>query len=1056
MSSNKTYSKTYNYTFDNNTFELTGESVIYPDSKNPIKIVIDDSVFNMAQQFGYWEEVETSRNDLILRFLDYDDKVVAGITVKNYLTGKYDVDITARGMSGSLKDFVSDQIGWFITRPKGTMLDDWVIGTNRGDRLYANGGDDIMTGFSGNDTLYGSNGNNKTIYTFNAGFGTDTIVIGKDSNYNLITFVDENKLWELSSNNTFNLMDALVSVKESDLTYSRVKNDLHIHVNNLGGTVVLKNILATQDGLNKVQFLLDNDGNYGDFRNYISNNGYYYADAMEIIKNSTLGYGGATNLLNGGAQTLGQLISKLDMGNPYSTKNQTLTDIADMDERIFGGFGNDRITYTGGKDVINSGAGNDTINVNKSLTEDDKIELKIDAGEGNNNIKFVNNSGALEVKAGNGNNRITLGSDVDIINYENGYDPSIQLGDGRNTISGRNDVTISKIQVGNGNNTIKFGNEAEVSVYAGTGNNNFSLGHNTDYAFFDSVGGNNKITVGNNADYVEINSGYGNDTVKIGANLEDAWIATGAGNDRITIGRTYSPEAIEIYAGEGNDIINTSAMKNQFEMYNDVKPTENFGNDTITVMKGSQNTLKFAGDANLTYEINRNDLIIRTQYGNITMKNMASKAYNLTGVDIYAGDTLTNNMNNIVITNNKSGQLRAQTLKATRFDDVMIGSNFNDRITTADGIDTVYAGAGKDTITLGKGTATRVFAGSGDDTIKISGSGVHNINICDGDGNDIINGVTVKNTQVHFTFLKNQNSAELTDAEILYLKSGNDLIIKRAYMDNHEESTTLKNYFRGNSAVTVNGVDINSAIASKGLFLTGKGRINGTDSDDIIEGSNYNDTIDGKAGDDEIFVGAGRDVANGGLGDDVLIAGSGRNEFYGYYKNKNLGYDDGINTFYADKEDGFDVSRDELIVNNYYSFDANDKLVINCQGNKDLQVFFEVNSSGTFNVNDSNKNRLYLVSDVSKVDKAGIEIGMYFGDSGKKTHGFDIFGSVENNDTGHRLDSSKFDEIASKVQTWLQANDFNTASAVLQKGTSDQIQELVAIYNPDGLWVPMY
>ena len=57
--------------------------------------------------------------------------------------------------------------------------------------------------------------------------------------------------------------------------------------------------------------------------------------------------------------------------------------------------------------------------------------------------------------------------------------------------------------------------------------------------------------------------------------------------------------------------------------------------------------------------------------------------------------------------------------------------------------------------------------------------------------------------------------------------------------------------------------------------------IDGTEEDDILVGTDGDDTIHGHGGDDVILTGNGRDEASGGDGDDILIGGEGRFQLRG-------------------------------------------------------------------------------------------------------------------------------------------------------------------------------
>ena len=87
---------------------------------------------------------------------------------------------------------------------------------------------------------------------------------------------------------------------------------------------------------------------------------------------------------------------------------------------------------------------------------------------------------------------------------------------------------------------------------------------------------------------------------------------------------------------------------------------------------------------------------------------------------------------------------------------------------------------------------------------------------------------------------------------------------------------TIVNAESANDSLTVstgNGTDaVNaSGLANTSLALT----VNGGNDDDVIVGSQGNDTLNGDAGNDVLFGGIGNDTLNGGADTDFIDGGAG-------------------------------------------------------------------------------------------------------------------------------------------------------------------------------------
>ena len=183
-------------------------------------------------------------------------------------------------------------------------------------------------------------------------------------------------------------------------------------------------------------------------------------------------------------------------------------------------------------------------------------------------------------------------------------------------------------------------------------------------------------------------------------------------------------------------------------------------------------------------------------------------------------------------------------------DDIITGTtDFNDTIIAGDGNDTVTVGVGATFVDGGDGHDT-ITATDGDDTIEggdghdVIMAGVGNDSVRAGDGHDTVSGEDGDDT--------------------IEAGDGDDLINGNAGLD------VINGGF---------GDDMLMGDADDDTVFGGAGEdiIGGGDGDDSLVGNSQNDVISGEAGDDSISAGSGADVATGGDGDD-FINGQGGND----------------------------------------------------------------------------------------------------------------------------------------------------------------------------------
>ncbi|MDJ0735096.1 MAG: calcium-binding protein [Nostocaceae cyanobacterium] len=183
------------------------------------------------------------------------------------------------------------------------------------------------------------------------------------------------------------------------------------------------------------------------------------------------------------------------------------------------------------------------------------------------------------------------------------------------------------------------------------------------------------------------------------------------------------------------------------------------------------------------------------------------------------------------------------------FDNIIIGTPFDDKLKTTElndivialaGDDTIYGSKGKDTIVGGEGQDTVDYRGLGQ-AITLEAAGVVKKGIAGTDRlfeiETIIGAVGQANTINAFT---------ATD------------------------TTTSVNVNLLANSLIVNGVP---GIGSLKFNVVNFVNVAGTSQDDKIIGDNGNNLLDGKGGNDSIFGLGGNDTVRGGAGDDVISGG---------------------------------------------------------------------------------------------------------------------------------------------------------------------------------------
>jgi Ca2+-binding RTX toxin-like protein len=217
-----------------------------------------------------------------------------------------------------------------------------------------------------------------------------------------------------------------------------------------------------------------------------------------------------------------------------------------------------------------------------------------------------------------------------------------------------------------------------------------------------------------------------------------------------------------------------------------------------------------------------------------------------------------------------TGQQNRDILRGLAGNDTLSGLAGNDQLEGGDGNDTLYGGDGNDTL-LGGADDDRLFGDAGDDSLV------------GGDGNDILDGGTGNDTLSGGLGSEGVRASGVDarrgfSSAGLIGGAGNDILDGGEgddYLDGGDGADQLiggngfdgVSYSNSGSAVTVNlALGTGAGGHAQGDTLTGI---------ELVEGSNYGDTLIGSAGSDVLRGGAGNDLIKGGAGNDYLLGGDG-------------------------------------------------------------------------------------------------------------------------------------------------------------------------------------
>ncbi len=619
---------------------------------------------------------------------------------------------------------------------------DTIYGGNDADILYGGDGDDILYGEHGNDVLYGGNGND-TLYggdhhdTLHGGAGNDTYYggsgnnsysdTGGDDTYHIDVASGTNYIYETGGGN-----DKIIlweGVTEDNITITELGNDLRISFTGSNATVnVMRYGLSD---FNKIETIQLHDGTQLSIGSILLGAGSIVGTSSSDTLNGDgadnliYGYSGNDTIYGGGGHDT--IYGGNDADILYGDDGDDILYGEHGNDVLYGGNGNDTLYGGDHHDTLHGGAGNDTYyggSGNNSYSDtggDDTYH--IDAASGTNYI----------YETGGGNDKIvlwegieeedltltTIGNDVRLtiagssatVNFMR-YELSdfnkietIQLHDGTQLstallllgpggiIGSSGNDTLN----GNGDDNIIYGYAGLDTIYGGGGHDTIYGGNDADILYGDDG---DDILYGEHGNDV-LYGGNGNDTL-YGGDHHDT-LHGGAGDDTF-------------YGGSGNNYYSDTSGNDTYHI--DSASLGNYiyetggGNDKIVLWEGIE-------EEDLTLTVIGSDIRITIDGSATTVTLMRydwSNLHKLETIQLFDGTQLS--VSNILDGSADAGF--QNIVMGTNFNDNLVGTNGDDVLYGLDGFDRLLAGIGEDTLVGGSGND--VFAlshlGQGLDTIS--------------------------------------------------------------------------------------------------------------------------------------------------------------------------------------------------------------------------------------------------------------------------------------------------------------------------------------------------
>eukprot|EP01029_Cantina_marsupialis_P016090 TRINITY_DN3571_c0_g1_i1.p1 TRINITY_DN3571_c0_g1~~TRINITY_DN3571_c0_g1_i1.p1 ORF type:complete len:5289 (+),score=1833.13 TRINITY_DN3571_c0_g1_i1:2362-15867(+) len=626
----------------------------------------------------------------------------------------------------------------------------------------------------------------------------------------------------------------------------------------------------------------------------------------------------------------------------------------DGDDRLYGNAGDDNIAGGENNDTIWGGSGTNILSGNNGtdIIHDEEGTDTINGGNDEDTVIFKEGTQGVDVNLGLGTSTDAFGNSQTISNVENltatSQDDILIGEDGVTNIiyglGGNDTFTVTTNEEGKSDyiyggdgNADKVILTSNLDGTAGDANSNILVDPDSDSTNYDITV---DMLIDNNIEFVS--SGTNNSTKMydvenvdgsdkddyIKADSENNTINSGAGNDYVQglLGDD------EINAGDGNDIVEGGA-----------------GNDTLDGGANIDTLVYTNATSGVTVNLDTG-LSTGTSTGNDTISNFE----NIVGSN--SSDTLTGD-NSLTVGNTIYGQGGTDTIYGLAGDDELHGGDNDDYIDGGIGNDNMFGEAGDDTFITSAGDDV-IDGGENSDTVDytnatgplnvtLTDSGVTTINIDGTDSLSNIENLTGTNSNDNITGESNNNT--------FIGNAGDDILVGAGGDDNLQGGTGDDTLYGGTGTNTIDGgeggettgdwINYTDVTGSVNIDLsagTATGAVSDTisniehvqmgDSDDIVQGDIYNNSLLGGAGSDTLSVSS----ATGGV-------------------TFNVSNNDGTTNGAGVGTDNFESFENFIGSNNNDTFntDAIDNITFNGQGGTDTVDYTSSSSNIDVTVNGS-------------------------------------------------------------------------------------------------------
>ena len=874
----------------------------------------------------------------------------------------------------------------------GTFLNDTIQDYKGASTIHAGAGDDIIYGFNGNDKLYGDEGNNTFV------FGFDLYYDNKNKSVYSTHTHGNDKIYSGTGDDkiSFNYGDPnhnMISLDDIDV--EKKNNGLIIYYGNKKGSIELVDY-----------YKLLNDGEQHsvktielynpDFDNDYSKRMITYSkeELIKFCEKKTLrGSVNGPELIGG--YKADNLIGDAEINNITGDKGNDIITCAKGECNLFYST-----TETFGDDTVTLKTGVETINIYfNTESENENFEIEYTKGKNSKDLLITTPKGTITIK--------------DILSKTfNGTTITVY-----NNFSVKNILTEQVLKEINAENYFEKPEQKMVATYTGT-----ILADRVDASLLSKpTKVAKKAKIG-----VTINTGAGDDII-FGSNYNDTiysgtgedTIQAGEGDDKIYLGKGKDTVT---FLGDGNDIIYNSDIEDVLEISAPISRLDNSEYRYDTFIKSGNN---------LVIQYTDNDSITLANY----FKQKEGTALdNINNSFSIANDAIIKTSNGTYLNDYIVGTSKANTIKAGKGNDIIIGGKGNDKLYSGEGYNEFIfdLGDGKDTVYLTKNSTNNlVFDKANYDNTTYTRKGY-----------DLIINST-KTTETDAVHIKVGNKVyDISGLEGSATKLKGYTKIGTLYYKNSElkseaavynDSITVKNYFKNleNCELQINGTEFSDYMNMTNTTLVYKGTSSKANKINFSDTS-YNWEVSGGKKNDTIILGEGNDIIHEIGGNNTIDLGSGNNTL----ELKNAG---GTITS-GSGDDTYNITglNKNIIISDNGGLDVLNITTLKADGSENLTFFFDVDASGN-----SSDLYVYNKANIDKISKhkkttGYIQIKDYFEDG--KIEQITVNGS-DINDFDNWISS-----VTTEVQQWLEGTSYNSVMDVINTGKQPEIAELLELY----------